>query len=238
MRLRIATILGLLLAPLAHAQSILTTVDTSRTVIFAAGRAQQAVAPDRATLTILIDAQAMSVDEASTRLSAVERAVMDTLRRLGLGSGLQAYTGGVAPVRQVGMPTSTGATFSGRSTIRVEVTRLDQITTISTAALAKGAAFIAAPVYTVSSADSIRRVLLPRALEQAHRDADALARAAGGRLGRLLDVNAQSLPIFSDQQQSVMFAGSMYYESGPRPIPNTTVVANVTARWMLIPGQP
>jgi uncharacterized protein YggE len=215
-------------------------LDTGRTIVSATGQARQTVAPDRATLMIMIDAQAMTADEAATKLGSVERGVLDTLRRFGFASGaVQSFNSGVVPYRQPNMGSSMmgGPTFSGRAVVRVETTRLDQVSAVTSAALAKGASYISPPTFSSSNADSVRRVLLPRALEQAQRDAEALARAAGGRLGRLLDVNAPSAPInFATEQNQMVFFGSIYGESGPRPAPSSTISTTVTARWLLIPN--
>lgn len=228
-------------APRARAQAMMMQTDTSRSVISATGQARQNVSPDRASMMIMVDAQAMSADESATRLATVERAIADTLRRLGIGSGMvQTFNSGVTPVRQQGMPSSMmgGPTFSGRSVIRVELARVDQISAVTSAALAKGAAFISPPVFSASAADSIRRALLPRALESARADAEALAAAAGGRLGRLLDVSSPVAPqgFFAEQSQQVYF-NAMYFENGPRPAPNATVAAVVTARWLFVPNR-
>jgi uncharacterized protein YggE len=244
MRIRTAvhtTAMSVALASNAHAQVMMMPTDSGRTVISATGTARQSVTPDRASLMIMIDAQAMSADEAANRLGSIERAVMDTLRRFNLGMGAtQSFNSGVVPFRQQGMPSSMvgGPSFSGRSVIRVELSRIDQLTAVTSAALAKGAAFITPPVFTSSGADSVRRVLLPRALESARRDAEAIAAAAGGRLGRLVDVNApqsQGSP-FGEQNQQVYF-NSMYFDSGPRPAPTAAVSTNVTARWILVPNR-
>lgn len=239
--LPIAALLTAGTAPAARAQSVTMQSDTGRSVVAATGQARLNATPDRATLMIMIDAQAMSADESATRLASTERAVMDTLHRLGLGSGaVQAFNSGVVPVRQQGMssPMMGGATFSGRSVIRVDLTRVDQISAVTSAALAKGAAYITSPTFTSSAADSTRRTLLPRALESARRDAEALAAAAGGRLGRLLDVTS---PItqsgFIGEQSQQVFFNSMFFDSGPRPAPNVTVMATVTARWLFVPNR-
>jgi uncharacterized protein YggE len=231
--------LFLIVAPVVRGQSILMQVDTNRTVIQATGQARQTMAPDRATLMIMIDAQAMSSDEAASRLASTERGVLDTLRRLNLSaSAVQSYNGGVAPYRSQNMPPSMsgGPTFAGRSTIRVEVTRLDQLSTVTSAALAKGASYISPPIFAVSASDSVRRVLLPRALEQAQRDAEALARATGGHLGRLIDVTAPQSTNFAEQQSQQMFYSNVYYDSGARVAPNTTISTTVTGRWLLVPN--
>jgi uncharacterized protein YggE len=235
---------SLLIALAAHGQATTTMglqSDTGRTVISATGQARQTMTPDRATLMIMIDAQAMSADESATRLTTIERAVMDTLRRFNLAGGaIQSFNSGVVPNRQQNLPPSMsgGRTFSGRSVIRVELARVDQISGVTSAALAKGAAYITPPIFSSSNADSVRRVLLPRALESAQRDAEVLARAAGGHLGRLIDVSApvsQPNP-FSEQNQQVYF-NSMYFDSGPRPAPTSAVSTTVTARWVLVPNR-
>ena len=225
----------------AVGQTVILPADSGRTLVAATGQARQTLAPDRATLMIMIDAQAMSIDEAASRLGTIERAVLDTLRRLNLGTGaVQPYNSGVAPFRQQGMSPSMmgGPSFSGRSVVRVELSRLDQLGVVTSAALAKGAAFIAPPVFAVSSADSVRRALLPRALESARRDAEAIAAAAGGRLGRLVDVNAPQQPgaAFAEQNQQVFF-NSMFYDSSPRTAPSSSVTTTVTGRWILVPNR-
>lgn len=235
------TLLVLSIAVDARAQVMIMPTDSGRTVVSATGQARQAVTPDRASLMIMIDAQAMSADESATRLAAIERAVVDTLRRFNLPAGaVQTFNSGVVPYRQQGMSSSMmgGPTFSGRSVIRVDLPRVEQISAVTSAALAKGAASITPPVFTSSGSDSLRRVLLPRALDAARRDAEAIAAASGGRLGRLLDVSTTQSPqaVFGEQNQQVYF-NSMYFDSGPRPAPTSAVTTAVTARWILIPNR-
>lgn len=236
-----AAALLLVHVPAAEAQTLMLQADTSRSVISATGQARQNMTPDRATLMIMIDAQAMSADESATRLTTIERAVTDTLRRLGLAGGaVQTFNSGVVPYRQQGIPSSMmgGPTFSGRSVIRVELSRVDQIGAVTSAALAKGAAYITPAVFTSTGADSVRRVLLPRALDAARHDAEALAAAAGGRLGRLIEVTAPNAPsnFLSEQNQQVYF-NSVYFDNGPRPAPTSTVSVSVTGRWVLVPNR-
>ena len=210
--------------------------DTGRTIIAASGQARQATIPDHATLYFLVEPQAMSVDEASSRLPVVEKAVLDTLRRFGLpASAIQVFSSGVAPYRNNMNPSMSGPSFAGRSMIRVELTRLDQIPAITAAGLAKGATFVNAPVYSFSGADSVRRALLPQAFQQAQREAEVLARAAGGHLGRMLDVASTTGPNFiGEANQPLYYISSMGYDNGQRAIPSSTVVVSVSTRWVLV----
>ena len=191
--------------------------------------------PDRATLFFMIEPQAMSVDEASTRLPIVEKAVLDTLRRLGLPAGaIQSFSSGVTPYRNNMNPSMGGPSFAGRSMIRVELSRLDLLPAITAAALAKGATSVSAPTLTYSAADSVRRALIPQAYQQAQREAEALARAAGGRLGRLVDLSTTTQPNFYNDANQLMFINAMSYDNGQRVTPSAPVTVNVTTRWILL----
>jgi hypothetical protein len=221
-------------ASVASAQSSVQA-DTGRTIISASGQARQATIPDRAALFFLIEPQAMSVEEASNRLTVVEKAVLDTLRRFGLPAGaIQVFNNGVAPYRNNMNPSMSGPSFAGRSMIRVELTRLDQLPAITAAGLAKGASFVNSPTYSFSGADSVRRALLPQAFQTAQREAEVLARAAGGRLGRMLDLSSTTGPSFINEANQQVYISSMSYDNGQRIIPSSTVVVSVTTRWVLI----
>jgi uncharacterized protein YggE len=232
-----ALLLVVAATPLAvRAQGAAMQTDSGRSLVTAHGTARQAVSPDRASLTLLIDTQGQSIDEAGSRLAATERAVLDTLRRFNLSAGaIQTYTSGVGPFRGQGMGPSmlNGPSYVGRSTVRVDLPRVDLIGPVTAAALAKGATF-GTPTFIAGAADSVRRVLMPRAFEAARRDAEVLARAAGGRLGRLVDV-ASAQPVQLNEQNQMVYLTALTYENGPRVTPNTTVTVNVTTRWLFIP---
>lgn len=233
-------ILPILLSAVASVAGAQASVqsDTGRTVIAAGGQARQATTPDRVTLFFLVEPQAMSVEEASNRLPVVEKAVLDTLRRFGLpASAIVSYSSGVTPYRNNMNPSMAGPSFAGRSMIRVELSRLDQLPAITAAALAKGASFVGSPAYSFSGADSVRRALLPQAFQQAQREAETLARAAGGRLGRLIDVSSSSGPTFPNDANQQIYINSMGYDNGQRMIPSATVVVSVNTRWVLIPNR-
>ena len=231
MRLRTFVCFALAVAPRVHAQA---QIDTTRTIITAVGSARVSVAPDRAVLTILVEPQAMSVDEATRSLANAERTVLDTLFKLGLPRGaVQVYNNGVAPYRNQMNPMQQSASFAGREIIRVELPRIDQVAAVASAAMAKGATFVAPPSYSVSASDSVRRSLVPQAFQQARRDAEVLARVSGGQLGRQLDASITQGPIFPSDAQSVFVSNSIY-DSGQRALPSSSITVNVTARWLLV----
>ena len=235
MRVRIAFATLALLA-LTASVTRAQTADTGRTLITTSGHAQSSTTPDRVILTLLVEPQAMTVEEASSRVTTVQQAVLDTLRRLNLPAGsVQSFNSGVVPYRNQMNPMAGGPSFSGRASIRVETSRLDLVPAITGAALAKGATFVSPPIFTASAADSVRRTLLPQAFQQARREAEALAAAAGGRLGRLVSTTSSQTGLdFVERAQSLAFSANMIFDSGQRIAPTTTVAVIVTTCWTLL----
>ena len=228
-------VVALFVTPAARAQTVVTTSDTGRTVVYATGQARQSMPLDRVTIVLTIDTQGMNVEDAASRVAAIERAVADTLRRFNLPPGsVQTFAGGIMPYRPQNYSPSmmAGPAFAGRSTIRVEGLRPEQLAPLTAAALAKGATGVAAPSFSFGAVDSVRRTLVPKAFEAAKRDAETAARAAGGQLGRLLTLSVAPFP-FEPQQP---FVTPTYYENAPRVIPNASASVNVSASWILIPG--
>src|SRR6185437_16465381 len=158
-----------------------------------AGRAEARIVPDRATIMIGVESRGATAAAAGSDNAKRQRAILDTLRSLGLTSDLlstQNYS--VSPEMQYpqgGQPRVTGYTVS--NVVRVEVRRLDDVPRIIDASLAKGANQIASLQFYSSKADSVRRVALAQAVANARADAEVLARAAGGSLGALLELSTE-----------------------------------------------
>jgi uncharacterized protein YggE len=197
---------------------------------------------DRATLYLIVDASAGTPSQASERATTTARAAIDTLRRLGLGPQATRLTNyGAAPgVGAVGgAGPIPGATFAARSVIRVELQRLELLSTVATAAFNTGATLIGPIQFSAATSDSGRRAALVSALSEARQDAEEMARAAGGRLGRLLDVSMHSTasPQFTAHQ--LPLGGQQYqYDAASawRTPPEVIRSWNVTTRWEILPA--
>ena len=131
--------------------------------------------------------------------------------------------------------------FIARNTIRVNVKRIGDTGKVIDAALAAGATSIASVQFSSPNTDDARRNALAMAVAQAQRDAETLARAAGGTLGRLLSMSSSGLA-----GQGVRYAGGDTYfgyegEFSP-PVPtminprDMSIVVGVFGRWEFIPG--
>src|SRR6185312_3797945 len=81
------------------------------------------------------------------------------------------------------------------NTVRADVRRLDDVAKVIDAALAKGANEISSLEFYSSKSDSARRAALGTAVANARQDAEALARAAGGSLGQIVEISTGELPV-------------------------------------------
>ena len=150
---------------------------------------------------------------------------------------------------RMGMPSaappslSVPVEFLARNTVRAIVRRLDDTGKVIDAALAAGATSIASVQFSSPTADDARRNALAMAVAQAQRDAEVLARAAGGTLGRLLSMSTSgsggpTIPYGSDTNFSYAIEAAgmgMAYPTmiNPRDL---SVTVSVFGRWEFVPA--
>ena len=206
--------------------------------IIATGTGESSVAPDRATIFIGVQTRATTVSPAANENARRQRAIVDTLRALGLGSDqLATQNYSVSPEMQYlpnQSPKVTG--YIVRNTIRASLRRIEDVGKAIDAALAKGANDISSLQFTSSKADSVRRVALAEAVADARADAEAIARAAGGSLGQLLEATTSASP---RPVPEVAFSRAQIAGAAPTPIePGEQMISvTVTARWAFVPGR-
>jgi uncharacterized protein YggE len=160
------------------------------------------VTPDRAQIFIGVQTRAATAAQAGTDNARKTRAVIDAVKARGIPAEQIATSeysvypeydqreqprGGPQTPRVIG--------YLVNNTVRIEVRRLDQVGAIIDAALAAGANMVNTIQFFASNADAARRSALAEAVSRARGDAEALAKAAGGSLGALLELNTQSPPI-------------------------------------------
>ena len=199
--------------------------------IVTSGEGEAALTPDRAVVRIGVQTSARTAAEASSRNAARVQAVIDTLRKLGYR---------VDSLRTVGFGVTPNYDFeAGRrlvdyqatATLALTVTRLDRLGITLDGVLAAGATDVSSITFESNREHEGRATALGRALEVARADATALAAAAGGRLGRLLELNTQS-PV------RPMPGMAMEMRASNAVLPPQDVVVHVTlqARWEFVPA--
>ncbi len=210
-------------------------------VIAVSGTGEAQVTPDRARLSIGVQTQAPTAADASARNARLQRAVIDTLRALGVAAEQITTNGYNVFPEQVFDPQGRRSRITGynvQNTVVVELRRTDQVGPALDAVLSKGANLVSSLQLYSSQEEQVRRRALQNAIERARADADAMATAAGGRLGALLELN--SGPVFRPRPMNeVAMASARMADAPPTPVSEgtQTLTATVIGRWQFVPGR-
>lgn len=203
--------------------------------IAASGRGEVRVTPDQAIVGIAVEARASSAAAAAAdNASRITRAIV-AIRSAGVDSA-QITTAGYSVSADYQKDRQIG--FIVHNTLRIEVRRVADVGRIIDAALNAGATQVNAVQFQRSNAQEVRRSALGIAVAEARRDAEALAQAAGGSLGRLIYLTSGASPSLMERDFSnrvvVTSAASV-----PTPImPGELIVAAVASgRWQFVPGK-
>jgi uncharacterized protein YggE len=108
------------------------------------------------------------------------------------------------------------------------------------AALSGGATQVSNIQFVRSDSKEARRNALALAVADARRDAEVLAQAAGGTLGKLVYITSgiSAQPMLSTQLEGAMLTGTVSgYPQTPVFPGDLTISAVASARWQFLPGQ-
>lgn len=184
----------LLTAPLTAKTQVAPGSSPATPQIVTSATAEVELKPDRATLVFTVESRGSTAVDAGAETARKQRAVFDALRALGVAADQMStasieihpefiYPGENKPRRISG--------YVARNSLRVEVRNIDQTGALIDAALAKEATGIGSLQFSSSRQDDARRAALESAVTKARAEAEAMARAAGGTLGNLIELSAQ-----------------------------------------------
>ena len=197
--------------------------------------------PDRAIVDVAVETQATTAAAASAENARRQRAVLDTLQRLGLGAPAVATTGyAVQPVwrydRAGRPPKQVG--YSAYNSLRVTIEALDRLGAVIDAVLAAGANRVAGIRFVASTESEAQSRALAAAVAQAQRRAMVVAQATGGSLGPLIQLTTERY----EPPPGISGAVALQVAySGPAPETLVTpaelsVVVTVLGRWEFVPA--
>jgi len=205
-------------------------------VTSATGEAQ--LTPDRAAVYVGVQTRASTAAVAARENAQKQSAIIDAIVALGISReqiSTESYT--VSPDTRYDQSTqrTTVTGYIVSNVVRVEVRRIDQVASVLDAALGKGANQINSLDFFASNSDSARHEALAQAIARARSDAEAMARAAGGSLGALVELST------SDVGPRPVYRMSMNLDArvaqAPTPIEpgQQKVQLSVSARWVFVP---
>jgi uncharacterized protein YggE len=208
--------------------------------IVVSGVGETRVTPDRAIINIGVYSRAATAAAAARENARKQSAIIDTVRALGIPrEHISTTQFNVHPemrhIPQSGRSEITG--YAVNNVVRVEVRQLDKVAAAIDAALAKGANQINSLDFSVLNADEPRRRALTQAIERARLDAEAMARAAGGSLGSLLELSTSYAPVPMPRLDMAMAARAQADVATPIEPGEELIRAVVTARWQFVPGR-
>ncbi|MEK8089531.1 SIMPL domain-containing protein [Thermithiobacillus plumbiphilus] len=222
--------LSMLMPGLAQAMPI--QVEQPQILVSGTGRAS--VAPDEATLTIAVETHATTAAAAASSNARQMQTVREALQRAGLPAAAlstQDYT--VQARIRYEREQSRMDGYDAANTLKVKTRELARLGAYMDAALAAGATRIGGVEFTASQLDNVRRVALAQAIVQARGDAQAMADAAGGRLGELLELSTNPA-----SPGPVPFRAAMAEQAKvetPISPGEVTVETVVSTRWRFMP---
>jgi uncharacterized protein len=204
--------------------------------ITATGRGETHLPPTFAVLMIAVTTRAGSATEAASQNSAKVASTMSSLRSAGVAAEDLSNEG--YNVEQAYDDKGRRGGFTARNSIRVRINSVDQVGRFIDAALAGGATDITSVQFGAANMEDARRTAMAEAVRQARSDAEIIANAAGGRLGRVISLSAASgIP---PGYGTLMLEARV--TSGGAPVPTVvsprdlTVSAQATGRWEFLPA--
>jgi uncharacterized protein YggE len=207
--------------------------------IVTTGEAQVRVTPDRATILVGVQTRGLTAAAAGTSNARIQKAILDTLKAMGLPAdqlATQSYS--VNPEMQYppsgGPGKVTGYTVS--NVVRVELKRIEQVGPVVDASLAKGANQINSIQFSSSTASEARRAAMADAVRDARADAEALAKAAGGSVGQVMEITSNSPPVRPMYGEVMMRSAAKADVATPIEPGEQVISAMVSVIWQFLPG--
>lgn len=239
---RVALLLLVAASPLVAQSSPAVPAAAGAPRIVTVATEEVEISPDRAVLTFTVETRARTAAAAGTENARIQAAVLDTLRRIGIASA-QLRTQGVSINPEYEYPGEgrrpTVVGYQAQNSIQVEVRQISLIGTVIDAGLSRGASNVGGLRFFAASTEAATREALRKAVFRARADADAIAEAAGGRVGILIEIVSNPVsagPVFREMSMT-MSARSEQSSNVTTPIESGVlkVVVSVEARFTFIP---
>jgi uncharacterized protein YggE len=221
---------ALVASPLA-AQPMMQHQPPPQITITAQGDVQ--VTPDRARITLGVETEAKTAQEAAQLNANAQTRIVEAVRKAGIPAASIRTTGyNVAPKQQYLPETRTWRVdgYQVTNLVVVVVEPVAKAGEVIDAALSAGANRVAGLQFEVKDPTPAREQAITQAVARARREAEIAAKAAGGEVAGLLELNVNS---FDASPRPMMEMAVMRADASPTPISegSQAVTVSVTTRW-------
>jgi uncharacterized protein YggE len=201
--------------------------------IAVASRGEVKVNPDRANIQISVQTRAETAAAAASENARKQKAVIDGLRALGIDAKDISTAGyNVYPEQRYEPnkePVIVG--YNVTNTLSVDLKSINMVGPAIDAALAKGANMINSLQFFASNTDAARQEAIAIAVKKARSDADAAARAAGGSITGLLEINVGAYYPPPPRPLEMKVRGAVASSDTPISAGDLTISVDVSSRW-------
>jgi uncharacterized protein YggE len=201
--------------------------------ISVASRGEVKVNPDRANIQISVQTRAETAAAAASENAKKQKAVIDGLRALGIDAKDISTAGyNVYPEQRYEPnkePVIVG--YNVTNTLSVDLKSINMVGPAIDAALAKGANMINSLQFFASNTEAARQEAIAIAVKKARSDADAAARAAGGSITGLLEINVGAYYPPPPRPLEMKVRGAVASSDTPISAGDLTISVDVGTRW-------
>jgi len=209
-------------------------------MIVTSGQGETKITPDRARLEVSVQTRAATAADAGAQNAKKQQSVLDALRKIGFASDqLSTVNYNLFPEMQYDRNGQSPrvVAYNATNTVRIDIRDIGMIGKAIDASLEAGANMISSLSFYSSNSDSARRSALASAVARARSDAEAIASAAGGTIGALMEITTSDFapPVIYNRAQMAGDMSAKMASATPIEPGEQTVSAIVNARWVFIP---
>jgi uncharacterized protein len=208
--------------------------------IVTSGQGETKITPDRARLEVSVQTRAATAADAGAQNAKKQQSVLDALRKIGFTSEqLSTVNYNLYPEMQYDKNGQSPrvVAYNATNTVRVDIRDVGMIGKAIDASLEAGANMISSLAFYSSNSDSARRSALASAVARARSDAEAIATAAGGTVGALMEISTNDFapPVIYNRANMAGDMSAKMATTTPIEPGEQTVTAIVMARWAFVP---
>jgi uncharacterized protein len=213
---------------------------TSSPSIVTSAVGEALVVPDRALVTLAVETRAQTANGAASANARRQQSVLGAVRAKGIASEhIRTTSYQVQADERWENNQRRIVGYIARNAIEVEIQKIDQAGSVIDTAIAAGANVVGRLQFTSSRMEEVRREALADAVTRARGDAEAMARAAGGSLGDVMELTTAGQIQPFPQAEMLAAAADFQGRQVETPINpgEHKVRVPVTVRWAFVPGR-
>lgn len=226
---------------LAVAQQPVTPEQPPAIVVSAEGK--RTMQPDRASVFLSIQNRSRTPSQAGADNARIATAIRNAVAAVGVDKAqISTFNYNVRPDVEVimgpqGRETRRDSAFIATNTVRVEIRNLDLVSRVIDTSLTAGATNVMSVSYWLADLTRARTDATVEAVRSARTQAEAIATAAGGSLGDLIEIRTEPIRVYGPQP-AMQVDGAMFRAAADVQTPvsprDIDVTAYVTARWKYV----